>query len=179
MQKHYAKSMKNRNALVLYILMVGYRVIRKLQYKQHNTCVFIRVVDIHSIWNNTGLILKRILVLLTCKACFQLLTLVGNNVVIWWHKGAAWTVQADLETTVSVCGERKVTTRGCNQTTHGANHEECDGGGTCAHLCGSSIHSLPPSHRRRATRPPSVFVPPCCLYIAASGTSGLCVLKSV
>ena len=52
-------------------------------------------------------------------------------------------------------------------------------GGTCTHLCGSAIHSPPLSHQRTATPPPSVFVPPCCQYIAVLGMSGLCVLKSV
>lgn len=37
----------------------------------------------------------------TCKAHLQFLALVGNDVVIGWNKGAAGTVQAEFEPTVS------------------------------------------------------------------------------
>lgn len=42
----------------------------------------------------------------TCKACLQLLALVGDDVIIWRHKCAAGTVQADLESIVSVWWEK-------------------------------------------------------------------------
>lgn len=44
---------------------------------------------------------------ITCKPCLQFLTLVRNNVVVWWNKCTTWTVQAELESTVSACGEAK------------------------------------------------------------------------
>lgn len=48
---------------------------------------------------------------ITCKPCLQLFTLVGNNVVIGWYERAARAVQAELESTVSVCGVTKITIR--------------------------------------------------------------------
>lgn len=47
----------------------------------------------------------------TCKPRLQLLALVGNNVVVGRYEGAAGAMQADLESTVSVCGDTQRVTR--------------------------------------------------------------------
>lgn len=134
-----------------------------------------------SLNKNTCLSLNICFNQITCKPCLQLLTLVGNDIVIWWYKGAAWAVQTDLQSTVSICGEAKIKMTNWYKIKSLKNYYAIvvKEGGICLHLCGSAIHSLPQSHQRTATLPLSEFVQPCCQYIAASGMSSLCILKSV
>lgn len=111
----------------------------------------------------------------TCKTGLQLLTLVGDDVVVGRNEGAAGAVQAQLESTVPVCGhghDEQMMTR-----LQSVSDE--DGREWFTHLCGSAIHSRPRSRQRSATRPPSVFVPPYCQCSAELETSGLCALESV